>query len=87
VKREIKIIMSPMPMLNITNWKFCSGYDHSKIEKFSDNTYQRNNKCFGIQIYKLCDSNGYLYNMKVNYDNYKFSSDMTRVVMVFIGYG
>jgi hypothetical protein len=45
--------------------------DFQKQSIFWDNTNQRNNKQFGIQIYKLCNSNGYLYNMKVNKDNYK----------------
>jgi len=32
---------------------------------FSNSTYQKKRKCFGINIFKLCDSTGYTYNMKV----------------------
>jgi hypothetical protein len=55
------------------------------VVKFSkDNTYKRNSKWSGIQIYKLCDSNGYLYNMKVYNDNYKCNSDRRRVETICI---
>jgi hypothetical protein len=53
--------------------------------QFSGNAYQRNSRWFGIQIYKLCDSNGYLYDMKVNNDNNKTNNDTRRVVTLCIG--
>jgi hypothetical protein len=34
----------------------------SKVKSFSKSVYQRN-KCIGINIYKLCDSKGYTYNI------------------------
>jgi len=32
---------------------------------FSNSTYQKKRKRFGIKIFKLCDSTGYTYDMKV----------------------
>jgi hypothetical protein len=80
------MMMSVMHMINITTgWMFSSCQGHSIIGQFSGNAYQRNNRWFGIQIYKLCDSNGYLYDMKVNNDNNKANSDTRRVVSLCIG--
>jgi hypothetical protein len=63
---------------------FNSGQGPSKMQLFSDNTSQRNNKQFGTQIYKLCDWNGYLYDMKVYDDNCKCNSERSRVDTICI---
>jgi hypothetical protein len=38
---------------------------NSKGGLFSDSTYQKKHKRFGIKIFKLCDAAGYTYDMKV----------------------
>jgi hypothetical protein len=56
VENEIRLTKLMMGMLNISQAECLAVVKVIQRQSFSDNTYQRNIKWFGIQIYKLCDS-------------------------------